>query len=366
MNKINYNTIKEKLKEEYNLELISKRYVNSNKKLIYRDKYGYIYYSSWNNISQRKIASFADKRNIFAIRNIRRYIELNDIDVDLLSEKYEVNLKFRCKCGIIFERNWSNFKKNKQMCPKCALKIRGSNHRNDIKLMNNLFVENGYILNESIYSATQKVDCYNKDGYRGRLSYNKLAQQDTFDKFSFKNPYLYYNIQHFIETNDCTAKLDYIEKKQQFSKSILHLTCNCGNKYRSMWSTFSNNKVFKCPICSKKQSKYASLTEEYLKKNHIYYKKEYSFEDCRAVSKLFFDFALFIRNKMILVEVDGQYHFKDCYGDLESQQKRDRIKNQYCNNNNIPLIRIPYWEYKKDNYKNILDEEINKYIIESA
>jgi len=34
-------------------------------------------------------------------------------------------------------------------------------------------------------------------------------------------------------------------------------------------------------------------------------------------------------------------------------QKHDNIKNNYCISNNIPLLRIPYWE--KDNIKDILD-----------
>ena len=37
---------------------------------------------------------------------------------------------------------------------------------------------------------------------------------------------------------------------------------------------------------------------------------------------------------------------------------KDTIKNIYCKNNNINLIRIPYWEY--DNIENILNEIINK------
>ena len=42
------------------------------------------------------------------------------------------------------------------------------------------------------------------------------------------------------------------------------------------------------------------------------------------------------------------------------------MKNQYCGSHNIPLVRIPYWEYKEENYKKILDKEIYKYIIESV
>ena len=42
---------------------------------------------------------------------------------------------------------------------------------------------------------------------------------------------------------------------------------------------------------------------------------------------------------------------------FEENKIRDEIKNKYCIDNNIPLLRIPYWE--KDNIKTILDEYIN-------
>ena len=35
----------------------------------------------------------------------------------------------------------------------------------------------------------------------------------------------------------------------------------------------------------------------------------------------------------------------------------DAIKTQYCNDNNIKLIRIPYWEY--DNIEKIICQELN-------
>ena len=37
---------------------------------------------------------------------------------------------------------------------------------------------------------------------------------------------------------------------------------------------------------------------------------------------------------------------------MENTQHRDQIKTQYCKDNNIPLIRIPYWE--KDNMEQFL------------
>jgi len=63
----------------------------------------------------------------------------------------------------------------------------------------------------------------------------------------------------------------------------------------------------------------------------------------------------------MLIEYDGIQHFKPIkyFGGEEKfkfQQKTDFIKNEYCKNNNIKLLRIPYWEF--DNIKLILAKEL--------
>lgn len=59
-------------------------------------------------------------------------------------------------------------------------------------------------------------------------------------------------------------------------------------------------------------------------------------------------------NKIIrLIEFDGEHHYqeisfhKDNRYSLKDRQERDKKKNEWAKNNNIPLVRIPYWE--KDN-----------------
>ena len=42
-------------------------------------------------------------------------------------------------------------------------------------------------------------------------------------------------------------------------------------------------------------------------------------------------------------------------------QKHDAIKTQYCKDNNIPLIRVPYWENK--NLYNFLSNQLKQYKI---
>ncbi|MCB2320474.1 hypothetical protein LGK98_06505 [Clostridium tagluense] len=54
------------------------------------------------------------------------------------------------------------------------------------------------------------------------------------------------------------------------------------------------------------------------------------------------------------IEYDGEMHYKETTlgNKLKQQQLHDKIKNNYCKDNNINLIRIPYWE--KNNIEQIL------------
>ena len=66
-----------------------------------------------------------------------------------------------------------------------------------------------------------------------------------------------------------------------------------------------------------------------------------------------FDCALFQNNRLIgLLEYDGEQHFKpvELWGgeeQLKIQQQRDKNKDEWCKENNIKLIRIPYTDYDK-------------------
>ena len=41
--------------------------------------------------------------------------------------------------------------------------------------------------------------------------------------------------------------------------------------------------------------------------------------------------------------------FHKTLNEYRDQVRRDVIKNQYCKNNNIPLLRITYWDNKRIN-----------------
>lgn len=71
-------------------------------------------------------------------------------------------------------------------------------------------------------------------------------------------------------------------------------------------------------------------------------------------------FDFYIDNKY-LIEFDGIQHFKEGHGwnnrsNLTQIQERDMIKNQWCKDNNIPLIRIPYWHLNNLKIEDLIPE----------
>jgi very-short-patch-repair endonuclease len=102
-----------------------------------------------------------------------------------------------------------------------------------------------------------------------------------------------------------------------------------------------------CPKCANGYSKYEDMIEYHLKNYNINFIREHRFIDCVGIkNKLPFDFYLPDHN--ICIEFDGMHHYEPLYGinKLNIIKKLDSIKTKYCLDNNIKLIRIPYWEYK--------------------
>lgn len=62
---------------------------------------------------------------------------------------------------------------------------------------------------------------------------------------------------------------------------------------------------------------------------------------------LFLDF--YLPKQRCAIEFDGQHHYYPIHGNdkLISQQQKDRIKNIFCKNNKIKLLRIPYWKFNE-------------------
>lgn len=102
-----------------------------------------------------------------------------------------------------------------------------------------------------------------------------------------------------------------------------------------------------------------------LKENDIPFIQEktfnnFKFEDTNGTPR--FDFYI---NNSFLLEYDGEQHFQEkdlnyFKDNLEKRQLHDKIKNEWCKNNNIPLKRISYKDLKNLTLEDIMG---NKYLL---
>jgi len=187
---------------------------------------------------------------------------------------------------------------------------------------------------------------------------------------------------HIIVKNGCvwcTSKLHYVD----FLKKAKEIH---GDKYdyslitEEWWrENFTSQEKTKIPIicpkhgvfyqlvvnhiryktgCSKcKESDGERLIRRWFEENNINYEYQKQIKIKNREKPMYLDF--YVPEKNLAIEFDGWFHYHDHFGTkLEITQERDKIKNQYCKENNIELLRIPYWEAQ--NIEKILNKTLKE------
>lgn len=131
--------------------------------------------------------------------------------------------------------------------------------------------------------------------------------------------------------------------------------CKKGHKWKTSFYTIYKGSW--CPRC--RESRGERLISQYLDRKNIRYIREHKFVDCISIRPLPFDF--YIPVLTMCIEFDGEQHFDTPRKrwkkfKLAEVIKRDNIKTEYCKNNNINLLRIPYTEI--ENIDTILSKEV--------
>ena len=142
--------------------------------------------------------------------------------------------------------------------------------------------------------------------------------------------------------------------------------CDCGKEYEVFASNLIQGCTTSCGCV--KESHGENKIREILTKNNIPYinqKTFFNFNYSDTNGKPRFDFYLPTFNTCI--EYDGEQHFSlifnfDTKEKFELRKKHDIEKNEYCKNNNIILIRIPYTQYSSLTINDLLPDS-SKFII---
>lgn len=162
---------------------------------------------------------------------------------------------------------------------------------------------------------------------------------------------MYSNTNEFIQKANKihNNKFDYSKVDYKNNKSKVEIICpNHGSFYQSPQGHLEG---YGCIQCNERKSKPELIIEQFLIDKNISYESEKRFDDCKNIFPLPFDF--YIPEYNTIIEYDGKHHYKpiECWGGEETLsriQNNDNIKNNYCIDNNINLIRIDYTQDLKN------------------
>ena len=157
-----------------------------------------------------------------------------------------------------------------------------------------------------------------------------------------------------INPGDKFGKLTVLSKiKDKYSSSgafLYDCKCDCGTPHHIVVGSYLVNEKVKSCGCGQSISYNEEIINNLLRQSNISFIREYKDKTLNKLHPTYgkpmsFDFYI---NNQYIVEFDGQQHFFyinsgwDTKEHFERTRRNDLIKNQYCFDNNIPLIRIPY------------------------
>lgn len=173
----------------------------------------------------------------------------------------------------------------------------------------------------------------------------------------------------YIKEKDRNYELISDHNRTRDISKFLHKKCN--NAFDMKIHNFVTRGQ-RCPICAKYENKNPKFYDskgilkikKVLDNLDLSYEAEKKFSDCygKSIHKLL-PFDIYIEDLNLIIEYDGKQHFEpvDFFGGQESferNKRNDRIKNDYCNSNNISMIRISYKQRK--NIEEIIRENVQR------
>lgn len=144
--------------------------------------------------------------------------------------------------------------------------------------------------------------------------------------------------------------------------------CDCGNVTVVEGRYLESGRISSCGSCPDiLKSVGNSYIHNWLVSHNIKFRPEVRFSDCRDKYPLPFDFVIYDYDNRILmcIEYQGNIHYVASGGwiteeHVNSVQRRDKIKKEYCDSAGIKLLCISYKDYNNLDYiltKNIIQKE---------
>lgn len=275
-----------------------------------------------------------------------KYILLNDYIGD------KVLVKIKCTtCNEIFEQTPNHLIQG-WGCKNCSNRKLITN-----KIFDDMLGLDYTRLEDVIDTNTPILIKHNICNYEWKIKPNNFKQGKRCPKCAGVLKKNENDIQIFLDKNfpnEYKVIGKYIKKDA--SIEILHLKCN--HIITPSWNNIRNKK-FKCKYCNMTSGELeiANILDQL----NIDFNTQYKYKECKDKKQLPFDFQFILNNKEYIIEYDGRQHFEpvnDFGGEkgFKLTKKHDNIKNKFCEENNINLLRI---KYETKNIKELIENFIN-------
>ena len=370
-----------------NLIPLFDEYKNTSEKLLAKTKEGYLVKTNINILKSGSMPNIFSKHNPYTIQNIKLWCKLNNKCFALVSDEYKGDngkLQWQCLkdgCREVFETSWAIIQSNCG-CPYCS--------GQKVGLSNCLATKNPELAkqwhpykNDSLTPYDVTCSCNKKVWWKCDKGHEWKAIINSRNK-GYNCPYCaeFYPSENYnllFYNPELCEEWDYSKNDKQpeeytpnSNKKVYWICKKCGYEWASQISNRSRLKNgCGCPQCN--NSKGEKQLDYILTNYNIHHDSQYIFDNLFGIGGglLKFDVSIFWDinkiNLRCLIEYDGEYHYKPIkqyknepikYAEerLKKQQIHDKLKDEYTKNNNIKLIRIPYWEF--DNIETILKNEL--------
>lgn len=164
--------------------------------------------------------------------------------------------------------------------------------------------------------------------------------------------------------NDITGyrfgKLIVIEdtKIRKNHRVVWRCKCDCGRIVERVGDSLVQGDTKSCGCCSTSLGEIK--IEELLTEYGIIFQRQKTFGDLIGKNNMPYRFDFYLPEYNRIIEFDGIQHFqqREFFSDtLEEVCLRDKIKNEYCKNNGVPLVRIPYWKLSNLDINDLLGKK---------
>lgn len=215
-----------------------------------------------------------------------------------------------------------------------------------------------YSLVEYINNRTKVKIIYPTHGEFVQIPTNHLKGRVCMKCYINKKPtYKRKSIDNFITEANKIHNSKYLYLKSNYIDRKTDVIITCSKHGDFIQRPAHHLRGAGCPTCA--ETKGEESIRIFLENHNIKFEQEKRFKDLKDKSYLYYDFYLPEYN--LCIEYDGKQHFEaiEYFGGEKAfleTQKRDEIKNQYCRDNNIDLLRISYKE--KDKIEEIINTHL--------